>query len=236
MLAVTDRDASALIARAGGGRHRARVARTMASVQRHGTTHLVAISGMHVTLFAGGDVCAGAEGVEGGCDAERARRGARRRVCVGERGAAGACGRARCCCIGDPTARATRSLSLPRDFRRDLWVRAGLPGMPCSLALSVPTERTLIMLGVWLFARSIARASHPFQPFALALLLVLLVDPFAPPTGYSGINRMVRRIVQVKETGNQPRVICSKGRINSGPSWRSSLWGVQGISRPLPYT
>jgi competence protein ComEC len=48
--------------------------------------------------------------------------------------------------------------------------------------LSVPTQRTLIMLGVWLFARSVARATPPFHSFALALSAVLVLDPFAPLT------------------------------------------------------
>jgi competence protein ComEC len=46
--------------------------------------------------------------------------------------------------------------------------------------LSVPTQRTLIMLAAWLLARSMARASPPMQPLAIALAAVLLLDPFAP--------------------------------------------------------
>ena len=46
--------------RAGGGPHRRHEHRSMARVQRHGTTHLVAISGLHVTLFALLAFCAGA--------------------------------------------------------------------------------------------------------------------------------------------------------------------------------
>jgi competence protein ComEC len=46
--------------------------------------------------------------------------------------------------------------------------------------LSVPTQRTLIMLGAWLLAQSLARVVTPFAPMALALVVVLLLDPFAP--------------------------------------------------------
>ena len=46
--------------------------------------------------------------------------------------------------------------------------------------LSVPTQRTLIMLAAWLFTRAVAREAPPFHSFALALLLVLALDPFAP--------------------------------------------------------
>jgi competence protein ComEC len=46
--------------------------------------------------------------------------------------------------------------------------------------LSVPTQRTLIMLGAWLLARSLARVVTPLAPLALALLAVLVLDPFAP--------------------------------------------------------
>jgi competence protein ComEC len=170
---VTDRDAAALIAALAVG-DTGRVSREQWRVfNATGTTHLVAISGMHVTLFAvimfvlarrlwGVCVTLGATGVR--------------------TSAASAIGwRAR----GLQALRLLRGpsvviASLPRDTFAAIFGFVAAAGYAALAGLSVPTERTLIMLGVWLFARSIARASHPFQPFALALLLVLLVDPFAP--------------------------------------------------------
>jgi DNA internalization-related competence protein ComEC/Rec2 len=45
---------------------------------------------------------------------------------------------------------------------------------------SVPTQRTLVMLCVWRLARGGARHVGALQTLALALLAVLMVDPFAP--------------------------------------------------------
>jgi len=46
--------------------------------------------------------------------------------------------------------------------------------------MSIPTERTLIMLGVYFAALWSRRALNVWQGYGIALLLVLLVDPFAP--------------------------------------------------------
>lgn len=54
------------------------------------------------------------------------------------------------------------------------WVYSLLAGM------SVPTQRTLIMLCVYFGALLLRRRIDVWQGFGLALLLVLLVDPFAP--------------------------------------------------------
>ncbi len=51
---------------------------------------------------------------------------------------------------------------------------AGLAGF------SVSTRRALVMLLVLMAARLTRRSLHPFQPWALALMLVLLLDPLAP--------------------------------------------------------
>ena len=108
-----------------------------------GTTHLVAISGLHVTLFA---------------------------------------------VIAMAVARWLWSLVLWRVVRvpRDTFAAiVGLAAATCyaTLAgLSVPTQRTLVMLGVWLLTRSLARAAPPFHSLALALVAVLVLDPFAPLT------------------------------------------------------
>jgi competence protein ComEC len=106
-----------------------------------GTTHLVAISGLHVTLFA---------------------------------------------VVAFAVSRAAWSAFFYRFVR---WPRENFAavvgfvaaaGYATLAGLSVPTQRTLIMLGVWLFTRCVARATPPFLSLALALVAVLLFDPFAP--------------------------------------------------------
>lgn len=138
---VADRDAAALIAALAVG-----VTSDMSREQWRvfnatGTTHLVAISGLHVTLFA---------------------------------------------LVALAAARAMWTAVL---YRLVPWKResfAAVLGFTAAAAyatlagLSVPTQRTLLMLGVWLLVRSMARASAAFHSFALALLAVLLLDPFAP--------------------------------------------------------
>ena len=138
---VVDRDAAALISALAVGVTGAMSREQWRVFNATGTTHLVAISGLHVTLFA---------------------------------------------VIAFAAARRLWSLALWRWVR---WPRENFAAAVGFFAaatyatlagLSVPTQRTLIMLGVWLLARSLARVSAPFHPFAVALLAVLLLDPFAP--------------------------------------------------------
>jgi competence protein ComEC len=153
---VADRDAAALIAALAVG-DTGRVSREQWRVYNAtGTTHLVAISGMHVTLFA---VIAFAA----------ARWFWAGTVWVGAN------------LPRSPLRRAAAWISKwPRETFAAVVGLAAATAYAMLAGLSVPTQRTLIMLGVWLLARSVARASRPFQPFALALLAVLLLDPFAP--------------------------------------------------------
>lgn len=174
---VTDRDAAALIAALAVG-DTGRVSREQWRVfNATGTTHLVAISGMHVTLFA---VIMFALA---------------RRVWAA--------------CVG----LGWRIVSIPRETFAAIFGLLAAAGYAALAGLSVPTERTLIMLGVWLFARSVARASHPFQPFALALLLVLLVDPFAPMSSGFWLSFIAMAAI----------IVCSSGRVLHQPLWREAL-------------
>ncbi|MEP7243865.1 MAG: DNA internalization-related competence protein ComEC/Rec2 [Gammaproteobacteria bacterium] len=138
---VADRDASALISALAVG-----VTTNLSREQWRvfnvtGTTHLVAISGMHVTLFA---VVAFAA--------------SRRLWSYG----------------------LWRVIRWPRETFAAVVGFSAATGYATLAGLSVPTQRTLIMLGVWLMARCVARASAPFHSFSLALAAVLLLDPFAP--------------------------------------------------------
>ena len=105
-----------------------------------GITHLVAISGLHVTLFA-----------------MLAMAGARR--------------------LWIPLAR------LGLQVRRDPF--AALAGMLLATGyallagFSVPTQRTLLMLGVWLLWRCTGRSASGTGAVTVAAILVLLWDPFS---------------------------------------------------------
>jgi competence protein ComEC len=138
---VVDRDAAALISALAVG-----VTGNMSREQWRvfnatGTTHLVAISGLHVTLFA---------------------------------------------VVAFAASRAVWSALFYRLVRRPRENFAAVVGFVAAAVyatlagLSVPTQRTLIMLGVWLYVRCLARATPPFHTFALALIAVLALDPFAP--------------------------------------------------------
>jgi competence protein ComEC len=106
-----------------------------------GTSHLVAISGLHVTMFATVAFFAS------------------RRLWSGL---------------------LWRWLPWPRDNVAAAIAFMAALAYGLLAGLSVPTQRTLIMLGAWLLARSLARVVTPFAPLAFALLAVLLADPFAP--------------------------------------------------------
>jgi competence protein ComEC len=138
---VADRDAAALISALAVGVTGGMSREQWRVFNVTGTTHLVAISGLHVTLFA---------------------------------------------VVAFAAARRLWSSALWRFVRSPREAFAAVVGFIAATAyatlagLSVPTQRTLIMLGVWLLARSVARACAPFQSFAVALAAVLVLDPFAP--------------------------------------------------------
>ena len=140
---VPDRDAAALISALAVGVTSAMSREQWRVFNATGTTHLVAISGLHVTLFA---------------------------------------------VIAFAVARAAwsalfyRFIPWPRETFASVVGFVSASIYATLAGLSVPTQRTLIMLGVWLFTRSIARATPPFHSFALALSVVLILDPFAPLT------------------------------------------------------
>ncbi|MGQ0834439.1 MAG: DNA internalization-related competence protein ComEC/Rec2 [Gammaproteobacteria bacterium] len=138
---VADRDAAALITALAVG-HTGGMSREQWRVFNvTGTAHLVAISGLHVTLFA--VVAIGAARI-----------------------------------VWRAFARV-----LPRVPRENFAAALGLAAASAYSVLagfSVPTQRTLIMLGAWFAARAFARHATPAMPLATALVVVLAMDPFAP--------------------------------------------------------
>ncbi len=105
-----------------------------------GTTHLVAISGLHVTLFA-----------------------------------MLAFGGARLLWRCMPTGRV-----LEREPFALLLGLAAAGGYSLLAGFSVPTQRTWLMLAVFAWARLCARPLNAARTWSLALIAVLLLDPFAP--------------------------------------------------------
>jgi competence protein ComEC len=138
---IDDRDAAALIEALAVGATGSMSAQQWQVFNATGTSHLVAISGLHVTLFA------------------TAAFFVSRRIW---------------------SALLWRFTSWPRDNVAALMALGASLAYSLLAGLSVPTQRTLIMLAAWLLARSLARVSTPFGPLWLALIAVLAFDPCAP--------------------------------------------------------
>ncbi len=186
---VTDRDAAALIAALAVG-DTGRVSREQWRVfNATGTTHLVAISGLHVTLFA---VIAFAVA---------------RWLWSGSVWLASL----------RPESLGSAAMALllrwPRETFASVVGFTAAAGYATLAGLSVPTQRTLIMLGTWLLARAMARATRPFQPLALALIAVLLVDPFAPLSAGFWLSFAAMGAI----------ILVTSGRFVRRPVWREAL-------------
>lgn len=138
--AVADPDAAGLLAALAVGITDGVSAEQWRVFNATGTTHLVAISGLHVTLFA-----------------LLAFAGARF---------------------------AWRWLPPARRVQRETFAScAGLAaagGYSLLAGLSVPTQRTWLMLLIFAAARLGARAAGPARTWGAAMIVVLLADPFAP--------------------------------------------------------
>jgi competence protein ComEC len=109
-------------------------------LQRTGTAHLMAISGLHVGLAAGAGMA-----------------------------------------LGGLLARAVSvaPLIMPAGHWGALAGLAAAAGYALLAGFSVPTQRALIMVGCLLCARLLRRRNAPGDALALALLVVLLLDPLA---------------------------------------------------------
>jgi competence protein ComEC len=138
--AVADPDAAALLTALAVGLDAGVSADQWRVFNATGTTHLVAISGLHVTLFA---------------------------------------------LLAFTLARlAWRWLPAARALQRETFASlAGLAaagGYALLAGSSVPTQRTWLMLAIFAGARLMARAGGAARTWALAMVVVLLVDPLAP--------------------------------------------------------
>ncbi len=138
---VADRDAAALVAGLAVGATGSMSREQWRVFGVTGTTHLVAISGLHVTMFAWLAAAAG------------------RRIW-----------------------RCSRCLALRVDRERfALLIGVAAAGGYALLAgFGVPTQRTLVMLGVWSAFRVAGREQDGVRVPGLALIAVLTLDPLAP--------------------------------------------------------
>lgn len=164
---VADRDAGALIAALAVGFTGDVSSDQWRVFNATGTTHLVAISGMHVTLFAAVAFFA-------------ARR---------------AWGR------------------LPERWRTvDREACALAVGVAASFGyallagFSVPTQRTVAMLGTYALARILQRDASWTQTLALALLVVLLIDPMAPLAPGFWLSFVAVVAILLAASGRAPRI------------------------------
>jgi competence protein ComEC len=139
--AVPERDAAALIAALAVGDTRRVSGEQWRVFNATGLTHLVAISGLHVTLF-------------GVVAAALARR---------------LWGRS-----------STLVRRVPRESCALLVGLAAASGYALLAGFSVPAQRTLIMLAAWCATRLLRRSVGAAPPLAVAMIGVLLLDPFAP--------------------------------------------------------
>lgn len=109
-------------------------------LNRSGTTHLLAISGLHVAFFAG--------------------------LCFLFAGR-----------VWPLSASACRLLAAPH--AASIAAVAGAIIYSALAGFSVPTQRSVVMIGVWMSLRVLHSQSAMSHVLALALLAVLLIDPFS---------------------------------------------------------
>jgi len=181
---VADRDAAALIAALAVGSTGEMSRDQWRVFNATGTSHLVAISGSHVTMFA----------VIALAIARRAWR-----------------------------AGVWRLVNLPRETFASLFGLVAAAAYSLLAGFSVPTQRTLLMLAAWLVVRSTARVCGSLNTLGIALVAVLLIDPFAPlAAGFWLSFAAVAAIICI-----------TQGRIGAVSRWRAALHVQLAVSASL---
>lgn len=181
--AVVDRDAAALFAGLAVGATGEVSREQWQTFSNTGTTHLVAISGMHVTLFCW-------------MVAAFARRIWRRAPKLAQR-------------IDRETFAA--SLGVPAAAAYALLAGFG-----------IPTQRTVVMLAVWWLLRLAGRVHSEFDVLGIALIAVLVVDPFAPLSSGFWLS-FVAMATLILSGESQHRGVVGWLRDNLRTQWRVSL-------------
>lgn len=98
------------------------------------------------------------------------------------------------------------------DLRALFGMSAAL-GYSLLAGMSVPTQRTLIMLAVYFGTGLLRREVSIWHSYGLALLLVLLIDPFAPLAVGAWLSFGAVAVILLNQVG----------RIGHGPMWREFL-------------
>lgn len=96
---------------------------------------------------------------------------------------------------------------------RALFGMSAAVGYSLLAGMSVPTQRTLVMLAVYFGAGLLRREVNIWHSFGLALLLVLLIDPFAPLSVGAWLSFGAVAIILLNQ----------HGRVGRGSSWRHFL-------------
>lgn len=144
------------------------------------TTHLVAISGMHVTLFAW-------------IAAALARRLWR------------------------------ASSRLQAVCRREFF--AGVLGVSCAATYAalagfgVPTQRTLVMLACWWWAKLAGREHGGYEVLSLAMLVILMIDPLAPLSSGFWLSFVAMATLLVGDLSLQPHPVLRPAKTGWRRSW-----------------
>lgn len=91
------------------------------------------------------------------------------------------------------------------DLRAVFGMSAAL-GYSLLAGMSVPTQRTLLMLAVYFGAGLVRREINVWHSFGLALLLVLLVDPFAPLAMGAWLSFGAVAVILLNQVGRAARI------------------------------
>lgn len=99
------------------------------------------------------------------------------------------------------------------DLRAIFGMSAAL-GYALLAGMSIPTQRTLLMLGVYFGAGLLRREVSVWHSFGLALLLVLLVDPLAPLAVGAWLSFGAVAVILLNQVGRLGRTAGWRGFLN----------------------
>ena len=153
-----------------------------------GTTHLVAISGMHVTLFAW---------------------------------------------LTAALARIlwSRSTSLQSRYTREAFAGVlGVLSAACYALMAgfgVPTQRTLVMLACWWWAKLAGREQCGFEVLGLAMLAILVIDPLAPLSSGFWLSFVAMATLLSGDLSLTPKEKAAQAPTSTASAWRRVLVAVR---------
>jgi competence protein ComEC len=106
-----------------------------------------------------------------------------------------------------------RYVRIPRETFASALGLAASTAYSMLAGFSVPTQRTLLMLAVWFGVRASARTCGPLTTLSIALIAVVLLDPFAPLAAGFWLS-----------FGAIATIICvTVGRVGEPVKWRAAI-------------